>query len=419
MRWKCTAAGDWTLRAYFFPPLNGRTLVVRLLRDDGTVMNTFVRDGASILFGWNGLFYANLSLDAGDVNTEYYWTASWTNSTPITVSGAWVEGWRQTTSDSVLFNPVIDLREHVPDVTLDELISDLKGLFNLKVTPDTRAGVVRFDYCDNAFEQQPVEQTHRVRSPISITNRERIRGFKFLPLLEDDQLPDLAKLTEFAVYDTDADVTLPSAPGIYCYVRSTRSLYTSVRNTTTGYVWEYKGTYYEPQTIGDATAAEERSVELEVAPFTRISSNGEQFEIPLVDHQGQSKYFIQEKEPPPYLISMYHGMQPNENDVLYPLASPLAVNTVGDEVSELSLDMKDARGPVDLFWRRTAEAHIDGDIVECDMELDPGFLAERAYNQVALIHHQPMLFLELPVTLANRRGPIMASAARLLKLRQQ
>lgn len=417
-KWTCPAAGTYMFRAWV-PPVfhyNGQTVWVGLYKDGSPDTMVQGRSHASNSINkWGGLMQFQVTCTGGDVGSTYYISAFYTDGSPFTFENCWVQGWRVVSAAFAEFDTVIDPADHAPAMTVDEFLLDLRDTYNLHLRVDRSSGTVHMDYAERTLDRERLDWSGRQRSRVALDHTRRVKGYRYAWDVDTGDEVDLRQLHLLEEYDCLTDVTAPGGPGVYAVIKSSRELLVSGIEGSGNYVWYLKGYLLDEVVVGDEEEATTVTPRLGPMMMVTLSSNGEDFLMPMIDEEGNSRFFPTGKHEASLRVADYLGKQNNANAVRYPFATPWGRSCEdGSRLQNVDMNWEDDYGPYTLHHARLAALRVNGDPVRMDVELDHPALLNRDYERVVHMNSQDYLVERLPVKLG--RGPLLAEMAELVRI---
>lgn len=372
---------------------------------------------------WNISMLINHVHLASDINDLFYIGIDGEyhqGTNAIDTSGFKVRIYLVNPDENNYFSDQIDPRDHMPDMTVGELLLELRDNFNLDFHPDAVNKTVRFSFRQNDLLAAPKDATPRLRSAIAADNQAPPSGFRFVSDIDGPALPDLTKFNVLPEVDTEADVPTPLAPNDLITVRNTRKVLLSYQKGG-AFAWRFAGYNYPTFTLGDADTAEEVSPALLPMMLDLKDSQGVDFMVPVIEDEGNSYRFLgngyvapklrmvnyeglvtRGAANYPFATSTYYGYDGATNDVAY------ALGLTEDVVASPSLIWR--------YWQKWADRISRAEPIIVDLEVDANWVLSGAWRKPMLLHHQVCVVVTMPITYDSVQGATIARGVRMLKL---
>lgn len=370
---------------------------------------------------WAVKGYIVVNFTAADVNEEFYLEPDsyhLQGLLDISLTDFWVRIWLSLANDNNYFAGEIDPRDHMPDITLADLIQEVRDNCCVEFRPDRVRKTVRVDYKAPALRGRPADSTHRLRGPIKLDHQRRIPGFKFVTDGERGQIPDLSKFVRRPDIATLDDLPEAQAPNEYIVVRNTRQLFCTFKNTG-GFNWNFLGYYIPDIVVGEEDEAREIAPKLAPIMVEWYHSNDELFLMPTISEAGNSYRFIGNGYQAPSLrMGLYHGMVDNGGGKLYPFASSYGWGPDGTlGPAEITLALLDEPGGLfDYRWEEWANALVNAEPVAFPLEIDAHFINGREHEQLVHLQSQNFLIERIPATYRQGQQRVVSDEVLAYKL---
>ena len=192
-----------------------------------------------------------------------------------------------------------------------------------------------------------------------------------------DQVSGLEFLGNFA---TTYELPMPENSSYYAYVYTIGKFYVYEWNDTSArYEWQPKTDYIKPLTTGLG--------EMEVKPAWHPPVNFYEGDIfgttPWIGCSGSSPYFRVGINSTPFLLMMYHGLQPGMlrvDDIVqpFPYASGLRFNAIGEEIITLELSWEGIR---EKFLKTVEDFYQKRWMLEGKREVDAAWLRQLSWEE--------------------------------------
>lgn len=422
MEWTPDEAGDYVVRIVVHAEL---AIADRLFCSDsafGEDETTFAYLGESTT--WDYAFTLNFDIDPGDVGTPTTFHvrpfANLTGNT-TTLSECSITIWKVENRTINSYADRIVPAEHVPDITVGDLIDKVRDTFCLRITPDIIGGTVRFDYRQDLLQagaSKALDYSKRVTSPIENDFEKKETGVLLKHDADNGEIPDLSRLIDRGIFNMESDIPPPAMVGEFALVQSSRKLFLSkgYANQLVGFF--HVGWIIEEQSTGvDDEDIEERSIPIAPMMMEVHTVDDEEFLMPYTEAAANSPFYGKEQTDTPLRLVLYHGMQPNANDVLYPFASSWDLTHDGETVlGTMSLAIDGDSGMYEQFWKLWCELRAKAEPVRADIVMDHNGVLARHQNYLWLI--EGLLYIPERIPVKYDQNPLLiAEDSELLRLR--
>lgn len=334
---------------------------------------------------------------------------------PSTLNSVRITSWRYDNTNLVnAMAVVINPAEHVPDQAISEFILDMCELFSLERTYDHSRRVAYLNYKKHVLTDEPTDITAQLRSEPVLRLQELPVGYRFTHDVGEDSA-DLTNRSHEADVDTEADLIAPPGPRSYVVALNSRRLYVSRHAQDGNLYWWPAGWYVPSTTVGN----EEDPTDIQPgwAPMVMdlVTSNGEQFLVPVITEGGNSAMYASEGNEPSKRLVFFHGMVDNGNGKDYPFAACWNRQQDGDVIADVSLAWEGTDGLLALLAGTFYERLANAEVLEVDVEANSTVLAAMN-NMPVMIQNQRCLIERLPLTYADGLLPLIAQGSRIYKL---
>lgn len=274
----------------------------------------------------------------------------------------------------------IQFKNHVPDITVGELLSELK---KLGVTFDfTTGGVVELDTIENKLRSTEIIDVSREAAPnydltLESANTGLTFKYDFAEELKADIVFDTTKL--IGEYWNFRDIPPAVEEGQFAIVSATNELYESKKaDGETTASWRKIGYYYQPHQYGNGG----EEVTLKLLPILMAfatneggSSDENEALMPYYTGSGSSPLFGLGNNPFPLMMCFWRGYNEAGHDSVarggkYILASSDMYGINKNKVGNFSMRLDKNEAILRTLSERFYQALTRGEIIEKDIDLD-------------------------------------------------
>lgn len=259
---------------------------------------------------------------------------------------------------------IINLQNHVPDITFGDFINELCAAFNafLVLNPNTRQTTLRF--VDDLFLQAPknftAKQINKQEMDLTL---EQIAEFRFdFPSSDDNQEKNALPVNTANIIGSFASIyagiPVPTNYEQFIFIENENRYYKSEFNGTIfewkPYSWNYIDKIIAPQGI---------KVESKLSPLFMTladNDNGNQFIIPAIEQEGFSLQFELMNELTGIWITFFKGMLPDSNTDEFPSGMSHILDINGNPHGNYSLQWEGDSGIISKCWSKTIAARANG-----------------------------------------------------------
>jgi hypothetical protein len=242
---------------------------------------------------------------------------------------------------------------HVPVVEVSVLLDAVKKLFCAalfvdNITNEAKLALVKdiitspfyIDFSDNILDEPDIETNQEAGYKMEFT-------WSDTDELTDDNFKDYSGYTLLGEYDTLGDLPVSSEQNKIARVKNLNAIYifTVDENNLPG--WAKLTDDFLSLTIGDG----DQNISTEAAPLTMQRDDSIMAVIPAISQAGTSLGFATGKNDFGLHLLFYRGLQPDENNNDYPLASPVHYDTQGNLVGSYDLKWDGDNGLYETFWK--------------------------------------------------------------------
>ena len=380
----------------------------------------------------NDTFSFTFEVAPGDVGEEYRvgviaLESFGTGTNPVTISNFWIRGWRTEAGVLNSFSNEIDPAGHMPDVSLKDLLIDLRDLYGLRIWLDKNTNRLLLDYMQPMVTAgRPTDATSLLRAPVTLETAGRIGGFRFAWDIDQPDLPDLSRLVLHGTYRTESELTAPNTPLDYAIVLNSRRIYLPrINEAGTSFDWYPSGWYLPSVLIGEEDDV--TTITPGLAPFFMewISVLGELFLVPYIDDRGNSGFFRTGDNKPALRMAFWRGMTSNYEGPgtpagitpTYPFGTSFGYTTFDEIIdADEELEWGSETGPVELHHRAMCAALVGAERYTTDIEPDVSMTVGRGYEPGIMLHNQKCFILTLPISYTDDHRPLISRGMRFIKL---
>ncbi len=281
---------------------------------------------------------------------------------------------------------IVTIKNHVPDMTLAELLNELKKFAQLDFTYDYINNKIVINYIETILRKPPgLDISTKLGKNYELLfddkNKGYIVGYNFGS--SDNLVKD-----NFKVYDSTRlvgsfnsldDLPVPVSAGNFAIVKSTNKVMVS-QETDFSFTWiEYTDNYYDIQTGNGET-----EVKTMLAPMLMMEAQNEtnispdpintRSLIPSISEPGSSPIFDLGENPPSLRIVFMRGM--NVSGGQYVCASSTNYDQLGVSNGNHTLKMNDSDGLFKKLHEKIINALTTADMVERELLADINLLTD-------------------------------------------
>ena len=275
------------------------------------------------------------------------------------------------------FDKVINIANHVPDITFGELLARVRNVPNLDIDINWETKSCTINLIDTNLGKIPDADWTKKAQPGYEINREENKGYTLGYELDstDDELPEkefpsLAGLNR--IDDVLTYATLPSAANLndLCLVLNTNKFYRVITDAAGSLDWEYYSDNYYDIIIGEG----ENKIKPKAMPLLMENlpvKNGTAL-IPYITQKGSSPEFGLGDNKCDLRLMFYRGFQPGTTGG-YPLASPTRYiygGSYGPNPPNYELRHDGVYGLYELQWFRWLAALAKGEMIKWEILFD-------------------------------------------------
>lgn len=386
---------------------------------------------------WDFIWQGSRYMQGGELNEPFYFRLKTVNAgnepNPIRrameISNGWLQVSRGTGNPLNVFSNIIRPAQHVPDITLEHLLLDLRQWFNLRITPDITGQVVRMDYQQDILvnsigwpTQPTTDLTPLLRSPVRLQLNEGVRRLRLQAGTgKAEDLPSLSATTDIgAISNEFFDLPVATTDLQRTRISSTGQVLVSRLYDTNSYAWYPVGTLNPDATVGTGTTTEEVLPELAPIPMDLVvAPDGSLCLMPSVRETCSTDLYGLGEHAPGLYLMWDLGMRPNSSTIYnYALASPYRHDQLGNIVGTVALtfDPDDANSCYRRYWKRWAERWVRAEVLVADLEADTLENGGTMPLQRYLLKHTEVLIEHMRLVYTNGPERSIAAECRLLKL---
>jgi hypothetical protein len=273
---------------------------------------------------------------------------------------------------------VINLKNHVPDMTVTDFIKAIKGYFRLGYFFNDSNRTVKIVSLQSILDSYQYEDWTAYAEPKPDLTSNDQDGFVF-SLLKDDNdalyttlIKDLSGYTVLSSVEKVAD--LPSAgngPNQARLVRTLNKYYATNDDGSGGYYWEEYSENLTDLTIGNGKT----KVEINCGTVaTYYSTSGVRWLVPWVNAPGSSSQDDEGITSFPLRLMFYRGMQAgikaDNSAMTYPMGTPYKWDYNGSSIGNYSLSLDQDSGVYNQFHARWLDFVDKATLVKMTINFD-------------------------------------------------
>lgn len=340
--------------------------------DDSRIAWALVGSDTDMRQNWSVLVQISHEFDAGDIGDDFHikvnprnWftdhgTGTAVGSVPFTLSECYVDIARGDGDLENVGDNVIHPADHVPDITIEQLLLEVRDTWHLRIVPDHRTKRIHFDYQEDILAEPILgDLTKQVAGPTVFAHQDRVTGLRCkVSTGRPEDLPDLSGHFDDGEIDTETTLVTPASDLHTVYVRNSATVLVSKLYDANKYAWFPVGTLHRDAQMGEMDNP--REVEPEFAPpnMDWIPAHGGVLCLmPVIKEPCSSPMFGMGNNPPGLFFMNYLGMMPDaSNTYTYPMASPLSRDGLGGQQRGFALhfDPEDTIGLWRYMWKSWA-----------------------------------------------------------------
>ncbi len=275
-----------------------------------------------------------------------------------------------------VFSKTLHYANHVPDMTLGDLMSNIKGLPNLHFEFDKQEKVVYVNYKNDILTGPVKDWTGKQITGMEQEFTEK-PGWKFSWNFDSDDIDpdDYKDLTGFEYLgefnSLAAAPPTPTALDQYLLVTNENRIYVSKLNGSDEMVWDLPFHNFKPYEV----AGEEGNT-IEINPDITPAGMSTEFLdenvlVPAIGGKGSSPAFEVGINSRPFKIAFYYGLQPASGGTDYPMASSYNRRYDGTVIGNVTLRWDDTTyGLIALYWQAWMDFRANADKYTMDFDLN-------------------------------------------------
>ncbi len=261
------------------------------------------------------------------------------------------------------YDTSINMANHVPDITLGELIAKLKKAKNLHIDYNASTATITFNYIKSGLSDPPSQNFTKIASHKYLKKviPPPVKSVAFEFPDDDDlsgQVLNEIDLTLFVgSYDTFEDLPAPALTGQRAFIRNTSIVVEVIVNPgTTDLIWFNKKWYYPKINYNENG---EEDVLIDTTPVLMTIDFDE------VGVKSLKPYVVQRGSTPAFNIGnnnnsnlrllYWKGLQENSTGGLYPLATSGSIDTTGNDLGDFEIRLEGEKGFRENFWGKWYE----------------------------------------------------------------
>ena len=256
-----------------------------------------------------------------------------------------------------------NLNKLLPDISVSEFINTIKDFFALGLFFDSETKKVLCLYKKTIINSTSYFDLDPYVNDEAESKFNQDNGYK---LEYDFGDYDRAKLVEVDVrsdeiieVDTYYDLFPHSGENDKVfYVRSIGSYYVSFDDPLFLLAWTRTSDKFYPVIKGEGAS----KFKFKLAPLLNTRGR-EAFEgvVPVINKEGSSDAFINGRNNPGFKLMIWHGLQPDINDNIYPFASSLNIDSKGNKIADFTLQLDGEEGIFNLYHKDWVEFISDSE----------------------------------------------------------
>lgn len=319
-------------------------------------------------------------------------------------------------------NKTIKIKNHVPDITIEELLNELKKAFQLDLVYDFINNKANMDYIDTVLDGAPeLDLTSKLGKEYELLfddkNKGYVVGYDFGTsdnLAQNNFKPyDASKL--IGIYTSVDNLPAPVL-GDLAIVKSTNKIM-QAQPVGTNLAWvDFSDNYYDIITGNGETEVKSR-----LAPMMMLEAKNETLItpdpantralIPAISETGSSPMFDLGENAASLRIVFMRGL--NSPGGMYVMASSTNYDQLGASTGNYTMKMNDADGLYLKFHEKIITALTNGDIVQRDLQADINLLGNRKLKRKISADNMHWLLKSISVSIGRT---IQTSKSYWLKL---
>jgi hypothetical protein len=421
-RFTCDSAGRRYFQMAIEASFSGSAIMVLRLVDDATNTVLVSQQVPGQQTSYNGTYTLTYDFIGGQVGLDFrlelvaYLTLITLTPTGATISAFTLTSWLADVTSLLNAHALsINPQQHVPEQSLAEFILDTCELFALERRYDHSRRVAYLNYKKHVLTDEPADITAQLRAEPVLRLQELPKGYRFTHNVQDEDAAELANRTHEPDVDIEADLATPPSTRSYVVVRNSRRLYVSRHAADGNLYWWPAGWYVPSELVGEDTDPTEVQPGWVPMVMDLVTSNGEEFLVPVISEAGNSAMFATEGNASSKRFVLYHGLVRNANGVDYPYAASWNMEHAGTPVADLSLAWEGTDGLLAVLAGTYYERMAKAEVLEVPVEANATVLAAMN-NRPVMVHYQRCLIERLPITYGDGTLPLIAEGARLYRL---
>ncbi len=294
---------------------------------------------------------------------------------------------------------------HVPEIEISTLLAAIKyflcaALFIDPITRQAKLSLVKnilaspfsIDLSDNLLPPQETETSDKKGYQMEFS-------WPASDAQADDNFKDYSGYSLLGDYDTLNDLPVSSQFNKIARVRHINAIYifTVDENNLPG--WQKLTDDFLPYIIGDGN----ENIAPDAATLTMMRSEDVTAILPVISQPGTSFGFATGKNEFGLHLLFYRGMQPDENNHDYPLASPVHFDSQGNSIGNYDLRWDRNNGLWETFWKDFTDRMESAKTVIVYKQMHAADIRALDFSKKYRIQGIEYLIKELEVTI-NERG---------------
>jgi hypothetical protein len=333
-------------------------------------------------FQVNATLSGNYTSDSSTINSHIFLRAKILSGSQLYVNNCEIKVVDTRASTLNIYNRRINPVNHMPDITVGELLSGLRTNFNLKFDFNIKRKQVSIDFCEDAFNVPAENYTDKalVFEEIEILEND---GFTFAHDFEGDELAkdDYPKTNiDFTVITSTELPTAAANIGKTALVLNTNTILRStLMQATKTPTWVKLQDNYSPVIYGNGAK--------ETTGIAPMFMTGKNILAPEILSKGSSTVYDNGLNEFPLRLFFYRGFQLNKTNQLYPMASSHQYTLKGKKIGNRSLAWHGEEGLIAKHYSQWIPFLMKAEKVTRDIDLSELKINEDIFKSLAQINN--------------------------------
>jgi hypothetical protein len=327
-----------------------------------------------------------------------------------------------STTDVNIMDPIVVLKNHVPDITVAELLKALKGLAQMEITIDWDLRQFIMNYAENMINNPAEIDLTELCDPFpeqifDDKNKGYILNYDFgsQDALTTDNFKTLDPSISIIEYNTKFDLPAPAILNSFAVVKNKNKLM-QVQLVASVLTWIEYSDYYYPVKVGKGG----REIKIELAPMMMTDAhdnysatsdpNDIKALMPTISETGSSVLFDLGINPPSLRVVFMRGKITGTYGGNYIYASSTNIDINGNIVGDYTLKLQGSDGWYQRFLEKILLAIDNSAVYEYLILLPASYLKYKGKAQIANVNY---LFKNVSMFIGKS---IKQSVVKLLKL---